>query len=108
MSSPHTSRKPRRRRKLDDFSGSIQGSSTVDATGATKGPAFPLVAFLWPAKGSVSAWIALPCILMVVGLFRWATGYWGYSGGCWTAYNSIRSLTICVPRIPETTNAWRL
>ncbi|KAE9966962.1 hypothetical protein BLS_006661 [Venturia inaequalis] len=80
MSSPHTSRKPRRRRKLDDFSGSVQGTSTVDATGATKAPAFPLVAFLWPAKGSVSAWIALPCILMVVGLFRWATGYWGYSG----------------------------
>lgn len=83
MASPHVSRKPRRRRKLDDFSGSIQGSSTVDATGATKAPAFPLVAFLWPAKGSVSTWIVLPCILMVVGLFRWATGYWGYSGESW-------------------------
>ncbi|QDS68459.1 hypothetical protein FKW77_010826 [Venturia effusa] len=80
MSSPHTSRKPRRRRKLDDYSGSIQSSSSVEATGATKAQAFPLVAFLWPAKGSVSAWIVLPCILMVVGLFRWATGYWGYSG----------------------------
>jgi alpha-1,3-glucosyltransferase len=80
MASPHTSRKPRRRRKLEDLSGTIQGSSAVDATVGTKAPAFPLVAFLWPAKGSVSTWIVLPSILMVVGLFRWATGYWGYSG----------------------------
>ncbi|KAB5579979.1 ALG6, ALG8 glycosyltransferase family-domain-containing protein, partial [Coniochaeta sp. 2T2.1] len=43
-------------------------------------PTFPLAAFLWPARGSVSQWEILPLILMVVGLFRWAAGFWGYSG----------------------------
>ncbi|KAL1303898.1 hypothetical protein AAFC00_000352 [Neodothiora populina] len=43
-------------------------------------PAFPLVAFLLPARGTVSLWVVLPLTLMAVGLFRWATGFWGYSG----------------------------
>lgn len=43
-------------------------------------PTFPLAAFLWPARGSVSQWEILPLILMVAGLFRWAAGFWGYSG----------------------------
>lgn len=47
-----------------------------------KVPVFPLASFLWPARGSVSQWEVLPLILMVVGLFRWAAGLWGYSGKC--------------------------
>lgn len=43
-------------------------------------PAFPMAAFLWPARSSSSQWEVLPVILMVVGLFRWAAGLWGYSG----------------------------
>ncbi|KAH6890554.1 ALG6, ALG8 glycosyltransferase family-domain-containing protein [Thelonectria olida] len=43
-------------------------------------PAFPLASFLWPARTSSSQWEVLPAILMVVGLFRWAAGLWGYSG----------------------------
>ena len=43
-------------------------------------PAFPLVSFLLPARSTVSQWVVLPLILMVVGLFRWATGFWNYSG----------------------------
>ncbi|KAI9167527.1 putative dolichyl pyrophosphate Man9GlcNAc2 alpha-1,3-glucosyltransferase [Paramyrothecium foliicola] len=43
-------------------------------------PSFPLAAFLWPARSSSSQWEVLPIILMVVGLFRWAAGLWGYSG----------------------------
>ncbi len=43
-------------------------------------PAFPLVSFLWPAKGGTSLWIVLPLMLMIVGLFRWTAGFWGYSG----------------------------
>ena len=43
-------------------------------------PSFPLAAFLWPARGSVSQWEVLPLVLMAVGLFRWAAGLWGYSG----------------------------
>ncbi|KAF2432885.1 ALG6, ALG8 glycosyltransferase [Tothia fuscella] len=79
INSPH---KPRRKRKPNDYtSGSAQGSSTVDTLDdGTKRPNFPLVAFLWPAKGSVSQWLLLPCILMTIGLFRWVTGIWRYSG----------------------------
>lgn len=43
-------------------------------------PEFPLVAFLWPARGTTSQWILIPIILMIVGLFRWSVGLWGYSG----------------------------
>ncbi|KAL8644345.1 MAG: hypothetical protein Q9226_007812 [Calogaya cf. arnoldii] len=74
------SHKPRRRRKEDtpdvmsrDIARSSQGTSSSS-------PQFPLASFLWPAKKSVSQWVTLPLILMVVGLFRWATGFWGYSG----------------------------
>lgn len=35
---------------------------------------------MWPARGSVSQWEVLPLQLMVVGLFKWAAGLWGYSG----------------------------
>lgn len=45
-----------------------------------RAPAFPLAAFLWPARTSLSQWEVLPLVLMVVGLFRWAAGLWGYSG----------------------------
>lgn len=55
-----------------------QHLSKADALVRT--PTFPLSAFLWPARGSVSQWEILPLILMVAGLFRWAAGFWGYSG----------------------------
>lgn len=38
------------------------------------------MAFLLPARGAVSQWVTLPLILMATGLFKWATGFWGYSG----------------------------
>jgi alpha-1,3-glucosyltransferase len=70
--SPH---KPRRKpKKTGENVNIIQSEALVRA------PAFPLAAFLWPARGSVSQWELLPLILMVVGLFRWAAGLWGYSG----------------------------
>lgn len=81
MASP-ASHKPRRRRNIDDGSLAYVAHGTLDldlATNARK-PAFPLVAFLWPAKGTVSQWVTIPLILMAVGLFRWAVGLWGYSG----------------------------
>ncbi|KAF2013108.1 glycosyltransferase family 57 protein [Aaosphaeria arxii CBS 175.79] len=74
--------KPRRRRKIED--GSLahvtHGTLGLDQTTNTRKPAFPLVAFLWPAKGTVSQWVTIPLILMSAGLFRWSTGLWGYSG----------------------------
>ncbi|EFQ35249.1 ALG8 glycosyltransferase family ALG6 [Colletotrichum graminicola] len=84
--SPH---KPRRRgRKTssngDDGAGTVINASTesqvLKKEALVKVPVFPLASFLWPARGSVSQWQVLPLILMVVGLFRWAAGLWGYSG----------------------------
>ncbi|KAL8404250.1 hypothetical protein RB594_009201 [Gaeumannomyces avenae] len=43
-------------------------------------PTFPLAAFLWPARSSATQWEVSALTLMVVGLFRWAAGLWGYSG----------------------------
>ena len=81
MASP-AAHKPRRRRKIEEGSLAHVAHGTLDFdenTNARK-PAFPLVAFLWPAKGTVSLWLTIPLILMVVGLFRWSVSLWGYSG----------------------------
>ncbi|ORY08875.1 glucosyltransferase [Clohesyomyces aquaticus] len=81
MASP-TQHKPRRRRKIEE--GSLahvtHGTLDLDTHTHARKPAFPLVAFLWPAKGTVSQWVTIPLILMTAGLFRWAVGLWGYSG----------------------------
>ncbi|KAF2750778.1 glycosyltransferase family 57 protein [Sporormia fimetaria CBS 119925] len=81
MASPQT-HKPRRRKKIEE--GSLahvtHGTLDLDQATHTRKPAFPLVAFLWPAKGTVSQWVMVPLVLMAVGLFRWSTGLWGYSG----------------------------
>ena len=52
----------------------------LDKKSAPQSPAFPLVAFFWPARKSTSQWVILPLVLMIVGLFRWCAGLWGYSG----------------------------
>ncbi|KAK1452353.1 ALG8 glycosyltransferase family ALG6 [Colletotrichum melonis] len=82
--SPH---KPRRRggKKTNGGNGTGSSTPTVEShltkkEALVKAPIFPLASFLWPARGSVSQWEVLPLILMVVGLFRWAAGLWGYSG----------------------------
>ncbi|KAF0332128.1 putative dolichyl pyrophosphate Man9GlcNAc2 alpha-1,3-glucosyltransferase [Colletotrichum sp. SAR11_59] len=86
MSSP-SPHKPRRRagKKGNGIGGGSSLSPAVDnqlskKEALVKVPVFPLASFLWPARGSVSQWEVLPLILMVVGLFRWAAGLWGYSG----------------------------
>lgn len=86
--SPH---KPRRKVKKagggSEVSFASEGSSRTTGrssysrtTPSGHKPTYPLAAFLWPARGSTSQWEILPLILMVVGLFRWAAGLWGYSG----------------------------
>ncbi|CAK7225604.1 Glucosyltransferase-like protein [Sporothrix curviconia] len=87
--SPH---KPRRRVKKTGVLADLDANSSTGSNGnggsglsilpegLTRSPAYPLAAFLWPARGSISQWELLPLILMVVGLFRWAAGLWGYSG----------------------------
>lgn len=72
--SPH---KPRRRNKKTAH---FDNSVNVKPEALIRTPSFPLAAFLWPARSSLSQWEVLPLILMVVGLFRWAAGLWGYSG----------------------------
>ena len=82
MSTPSSSHRPRKKRKLiPSFEDSSSANLVVteDKSNALK-PAFPLVAFLWPARGVTSQWVVLPLILMIVGLFRWCAGLWGYSG----------------------------
>ncbi|KAI9825304.1 MAG: Glucosyltransferase-like protein [Thelocarpon impressellum] len=49
-------------------------------TPGTVQPAFALAAFLWPTRAITSQWVVLPLVLMAVGLFRWATALWPYSG----------------------------
>jgi alpha-1,3-glucosyltransferase len=71
--------KPRRKVK----NGEGKGFQLSKAETLVRTPSFPLSAFLWPARASVSQWEVLPLILMVVGLFRWAAGLWGYSGKRW-------------------------
>lgn len=87
--SPH---KPRRKVKkaggevsfsnevIKHSAGRVQKSNGILTTSSGLKPAYPLASFLWPARGGVSQWTVLPIILMVVGLFRWAAGLWGYSG----------------------------
>ncbi|KAK4507973.1 hypothetical protein PRZ48_001708 [Zasmidium cellare] len=99
-----SSHRPRRKRKELVSSASSNGTVTTDTSTSRETPAFPLVAFFWPAKGSVSQWIVLPCILMVVGLFRWCTAIWPYSGfqrppmhGDFEAQRHWMELTIHLP-----------
>jgi alpha-1,3-glucosyltransferase len=81
---PHTpaSHRPRRKRKASQLvSASSNGTVLLDADTQREVPAFPLAAFFWPIKGTpVSQWVILSLILMAVGLFRWVTGFWQYSG----------------------------
>jgi alpha-1,3-glucosyltransferase len=78
MSTP--SYHPRKKRKGLVRSNTITDIVQVDSDGRGINPEFPLVAFLWPARGTASQWILLPLILVIVGLCRWSVGLWGYSG----------------------------
>lgn len=82
MSSPSNSYKPRKKRKPQTLTrtNTIVDIVSFNAQNDVVSPEFPLVAFIWPARGTTSQWILLPVILMIVGLFRWAIGLWGYSG----------------------------
>ncbi|KAI9740521.1 MAG: Glucosyltransferase-like protein [Cirrosporium novae-zelandiae] len=82
MPPPSSLHRPRKRRKIGTVLPSTGNHEAVFAHSASSlpQPAFPLVSFLWPARKSTSQWVTLPLILMVVGLFRWAVGLWGFSG----------------------------
>lgn len=75
--SPH---KPRRKVKKSHNGSEVSSVAPSSARSTATRPTYPLAAFLWPARSSVSQWETLPLILMAVGLFRWAAGLWGYSG----------------------------
>lgn len=81
MAGPAPSPRPRRKAaKKTAASVLVVDQHLSKADALVRAPTFPLAAFLWPARGSVSQWEILPLILMAVGLFRWAAGLWGYSG----------------------------
>ncbi|KAH8812316.1 glycosyltransferase family 57 protein [Xylogone sp. PMI_703] len=77
------SRSPTPTPHRDVASASAAGMRSQRPSSSSSGgsePAYPLAAFLWPARSSPSQWEVLPLILMAVGMFRWAAGLWGYSG----------------------------
>jgi hypothetical protein len=83
MSSSTASHRARKKKGLDSpltRTPTTANIVTVDGQNNAVKPEFPLVAFLWPARGTTSQWILIPLILIVVGLFRWTVGLWGYSG----------------------------
>ena len=105
MSSPH---KPRRRNKKvpPGSSSNLQQSTPAAAPkGHAQEPQFPLAAFLWSARNGTSQWVILPLILMIAGLFRWALGFWGYSGRWLTTHATRDVLTLT--RFSVTPNARR-
>jgi alpha-1,3-glucosyltransferase len=83
MSTPAGSHRARKKKRIDSpltRTLTTVNIVTVDEQNNTVKPEFPLVAFLWPARGTTSQWILIPLVLIAVGLFRWTVGLWGYSG----------------------------
>jgi alpha-1,3-glucosyltransferase len=82
MASPYSPSSHRPRPKKKQLLAASPGSNDLILEPGTPraAPAFPLVSFLWGARGGVSQWLVLPLTLMAVGLFRWAVSLWGYSG----------------------------
>lgn len=78
MSPVHRPRKKKKAVSISEMSS--HGTLKTDPKTNARNPAFPLAAFLWPARKSTSQWVILPLTLMVVGLFRWVVGFWGFSG----------------------------
>jgi len=79
MSTPSNSHRPRKKRKQLVRSATITDIVKINAEDHAS-LQFPLVAFLWPARGTTSQWVLLPLILMVAAVFRWSVGLWGHSG----------------------------
>ena len=105
MSAVH---KPRKKTKRGDgLESPVTGSDSAVVLDRTfQKPAFPLASFLWSARKGTSQWILLPLTLMVAGLFRWATGLWGYSGRMSSYRKPEYLLSYC--RVPNTSHVWRL
>ena len=82
---------------------------------ASQSPAFPLVAFFWPARKNTSQWVILPLVLMIVGLYRWCAGLWGYSGmtrqsNPWPSANVLQAFKPlrCTAIMKPKDTGWRL
>lgn len=80
MSASHRPRKKKKSLSGIQQTETDAGIVSVDEHSHAVKPEFPLVAFLWPARGTTSQWVLMPLILIIVGLFRWTVGLWGYSG----------------------------
>ncbi|KAN0074109.1 ALG6, ALG8 glycosyltransferase family domain containing protein [Elaphomyces granulatus] len=79
MASP-SSYRPRQKKKFPPTAPGSNNDLVLDPGTPRAAPMFPLVSFLWAARGGTSQWLILPLILMAVGLYRWAVSLWGYSG----------------------------
>lgn len=107
MSSTATSRKPRKKKPLSTTQRTEANADivSIDADSHSVRPGFPLVAFLWPARGTTSPWVIVPLVLMIVGLFRWTVGLWGYSGDF---ISNLACPSLTKARVWETATPWRL
>ena len=72
--------KTKKKRKAPISASANDSLISPKAKAGAQTPPFPLAAFFWPARGNTSQWVILPLVLMVVGLYRWCVGMWGYSG----------------------------
>lgn len=80
MVAPSSSNKARNKKKTPQSPSANSEIALPDLKASAQTPAFPLVAFFWPARTNTSQWVILPLALMIVGLYRWCAGLWGYSG----------------------------
>ena len=80
MTTPTPSVKAKKKKKISPTTTGKNEIALPESKVGSQSPAFPLVAFFWPARKNTSQWVILPLVLMLVGLFRWCTGIWGYSG----------------------------
>ena len=104
MPTSHPPHKAKKKKNGDSPSTTSSNElATSDKKAGAQSPAFPLVAFFWPARKNTSQWVILPLILMIVGLFRWCAGLWGYSG---IEPSSIATFWLTSARLPGSANAW--
>ena len=80
MASPLSSNKAKKKKKAPSAGPGKNEIALPERKASAQTPAFPLVAFFWPARKNTSQWVILPLVLMIVGLYRWCAGMWGYSG----------------------------
>ena len=80
MSKTQSERLRKRERPGNVVSSDVESALIVCDENGNPHPAFPLVAYFWDARERTSLRYGVVLVLLVIGLFKWATGLWPYSG----------------------------